>query len=160
MEFSIKSGSPEKQRCGCVVVGVFEQRQLSLAAELLDNAAAGALSDILRRGDMDGKAGTTLLVHNLPGSLCERVLLVGLGKAKAFHAKAYVAAIRLAHVESHCRYGSPNIHQDLAQQGISCCVNTVAKLMKENGIASNVRMSQSTGVSAGTSLLELRRAAP
>ena len=56
MEFSIKSGSPEKQRCGCVVVGVFEQRQLSLAAELLDNAAAGALSDILRRGDMDGKA--------------------------------------------------------------------------------------------------------
>lgn len=96
MEFSIKSGSPEKQRCGCVVVGVFEQRQLSLAAELLDNAAAGALSDILRRGDMDGKAGTTLLVHNLPGSLCERVLLVGLGKAKAFHAKAYVAAIRLA----------------------------------------------------------------
>lgn len=96
MEFSIKSGSPEKQRCGCVVVGVFEQRQLSLAAELLDNAAAGALSDILRRGDMDGKAGTTLLVHNLPGSLCERVLLVGLGRAKAFHAKAYVAAIRLA----------------------------------------------------------------
>jgi leucyl aminopeptidase len=36
VEFSIKSGSPEKQRCGCVVVGVFEQRQLSLAAELLD----------------------------------------------------------------------------------------------------------------------------
>lgn len=81
-EFSIKSGSPESNGVSCVVVGVFEQRQLSLAAELLDNAAAGALSDILRRGDMDGKAGTTLLVHNLPGSLCERVLLVGLGKAR------------------------------------------------------------------------------
>ncbi len=95
MEFSIKSGSPEKQRCGCVVVGVFEHRQLSLPAELLDNASGGVLSDILRRGDMNGKAGTTLLVHNLPGALCERVLLVGLGKAKAFHAKEYAAAIRL-----------------------------------------------------------------
>lgn len=43
-----------------------------------------------------------------------------------------------SHVESHCRYGSPSIHQDLAAQGISCCVNTVAELMKEHGIASIV----------------------
>jgi predicted mannosyl-3-phosphoglycerate phosphatase (HAD superfamily) len=59
--------------------------------------------------------------------------------ASALRRERIVAAIRLAHVESHCRYGSPNIHQDLAQQGISCCVNTVAKLMKEHGIASIVK---------------------
>ena len=47
-------------------------------------------------------------------------------------------AIRLAHVQSHCRYGSPNIHRDLLEQGIACCVNTVAKRMKEHGIASTV----------------------
>ena len=35
MEFSIKSGSPEKQRSACVVVGVFEPRKLTLAAEQL-----------------------------------------------------------------------------------------------------------------------------
>jgi leucyl aminopeptidase len=34
VEFSIKSGSPEKQRSACVVVGVFEPRKLTLAAEL------------------------------------------------------------------------------------------------------------------------------
>ncbi len=49
-----------------------------------------------------------------------------------------VAAIRQAHVESHCRYGSPNIHRDLLDQGLDCCVNTVAKRMKEQGIRSNV----------------------
>ena len=49
-----------------------------------------------------------------------------------------VAAIRLAHVESHCRYGSPNIHRDLLENGMKCCLNTVAKYMKENGIASCV----------------------
>ncbi|MCS2159575.1 MULTISPECIES: hypothetical protein, partial [Enterobacteriaceae] len=36
MEFSVKSGSPEKQRSACIVVGVFEPRRLSPIAEQLD----------------------------------------------------------------------------------------------------------------------------
>ena len=96
MEFSIKSGSPEKQRSACVVVGVFEPRKLTLPAELLDKAAKGYISDIIRRGDMEGKSGTTLLLHNVPGSLCDRVLLVGLGKEKEFREKDYCDAIRTA----------------------------------------------------------------
>ena len=36
MEFSIKSNSPEKQRSGCVIIGVFESRKLTEAAERLD----------------------------------------------------------------------------------------------------------------------------
>ncbi|HMW16942.1 MAG TPA: leucyl aminopeptidase [Accumulibacter sp.] len=96
MEFSIKSGSPEKQRSACVVVGIFEPRKLTLAAELLDNAARNYLSDIIRRGDMEGKTGTTLLLHNVPGTLCDRVLLVGLGKEKEFGDKEYCDAIRCA----------------------------------------------------------------
>lgn len=96
MEFSIKSGSPEKQRCGCVIVGVFENRRLTLSAELLDNASSGQISEIIRRGDMNGKAGTSLLLHRLPGTLSERVLLVGLGKEKEFREKDYLAAIRTA----------------------------------------------------------------
>ncbi|MBN9423110.1 MAG: leucyl aminopeptidase [Candidatus Accumulibacter sp. 66-26] len=96
MEFSIKSGSPEKQRSACVVVGVFEPRKLTLPAELLDNAARNYISDIIRRGDMEGKSGSTLLLHNVPGTLCDRVLLVGLGKEKEFREKEYCDAIRSA----------------------------------------------------------------
>ncbi|MCB1943242.1 MAG: leucyl aminopeptidase, partial [Candidatus Accumulibacter sp.] len=96
MEFSIKSGSPEKQRSACVVVGVFEPRKLTLAAELIDNAARSHLSDIVRRGDMEGKAGSTLLLHNVPGTLCDRVLLVGLGKEKEFGDREYCDAVRSA----------------------------------------------------------------
>ena len=96
MEFSTKSGSPEKQRSACVVVGVFEPRKLTLAAQLLDKASAGHISEILRQGDMTGKAGRTLLLHNVPGTLCDRVLLVGLGKEREFHEKEYGSAIRLA----------------------------------------------------------------
>ena len=89
MEFSTKSGSPEKQRGGSVVVGIFESRKMTLAAELLDKAAQGYISDVLRRGDMDGKAGTTLLLHQVPGTLSDRVLLVGLGKEREFRDKEY-----------------------------------------------------------------------
>lgn len=94
MEFSIKSGSPEKQRSACVVVGVFEGRKLTLSAELLDNASGGQVSEIIRRGDMEGKVGSTLLLHNVPGTLCDRVLLVGLGKEKEFREKEFITAIR------------------------------------------------------------------
>ena len=96
MEFSIKSGSPEKQRSGCVVVGVFENRRLTLSAELLDNASGGQIGEILRRGDMNGKAGTSLLLHNVNGTLSDRILLVGLGKEKEFREKEYCSAIRTA----------------------------------------------------------------
>jgi leucyl aminopeptidase len=96
MEISIKSGSPEKQRGACVVVGVFEHRKPSPAAELIDQAANGYLADILRRGDMDGKQGTSLLLHNVPGIASERVLLVGLGKEREFRDKNYLDAVRAA----------------------------------------------------------------
>ncbi len=96
MEFSIKSGSPEKQRSACVVVGVFEPRKLSASAEVVDHAAAGYLSDIVRRGDMEGKLGATLLLHNVPNTLADRVLLVGLGKEKEFRDKEYRDAIAAA----------------------------------------------------------------
>lgn len=96
MEFSIKSGSPEKQRGACVVVGVFEPRKLAAAAEVIDKASKQFLGDILRRGDMEGKAGTSLLLHNVPGVEADRILLVGLGKEREFHEKEYRSALATA----------------------------------------------------------------
>ncbi len=94
MEFTIKSGSPEKQRSACVVVGVFDNRKLSLSAELIDRASNGYISEIIRRGDMEGKLGSTLLLHNVRGTLADRVLLVGLGKERDFRDKEFRSAIR------------------------------------------------------------------
>ncbi len=87
MEFSIKQGSPEKLKSGCIVVGVFDGGKLSKAAQVLDKAAKHALSNIIKRGDMNGKSATTLLLHKLPGVTAERVLLVGLGKADELNSK-------------------------------------------------------------------------
>ena len=96
MEFSIKSGSPEKQRTGCVVVGVFEGRKLSASAQAIDNASKHYLGEVLRRGDLEGKAGTTLLLHNVRQIPSDRVLLVGLGRERDFHETGYRNAIGAA----------------------------------------------------------------
>ena len=68
MEFSIKSGAPQSARNGCIVVGVFEPRKLSRPGAALDRAAKGYLSTVLRRGDLPGKLGTVLFLHNVPGA--------------------------------------------------------------------------------------------
>jgi len=89
MEFSVKSGSPEKQRSACIVVGVFEPRRLSPVAEQLDKISNGYISSLLRRGDLEGKPGQVLLLHQVPGVLSERVLLVGCGKERELGERQY-----------------------------------------------------------------------
>lgn len=94
MEFSVKSGSPEKQRSACIVVGVFEPRRLSPVAEQLDKISDGYISSLLRRGDLEGKPGQMLLLHHVPGVLSERVLLVGCGKERELGERQYKEIIQ------------------------------------------------------------------
>ena len=72
MEFNVKNGSIEKQRTGCVIVGVYETRRFSESAEELDRLSEGYLSNILRKGDLDGKVGQTLLLHHVPNVPADR----------------------------------------------------------------------------------------
>jgi len=94
MEFSIKTGSAEKQHHNCVIVGVYESHQLSDSAKAIDDLSSGYLSSIIKRGDLDGKAEKTLMLHDVPGVNSERVLLVGLGKQNEFSEKQYAKAVR------------------------------------------------------------------
>lgn len=96
MEFSTKIGAPEKQPTACIVVGVFELRKLSRAAEALDKAAHGQLREVIRSGDMDGKAGSTRMLYRVRGVSAQRILLVGLGKEKGFGERQYRDCARAA----------------------------------------------------------------
>jgi len=92
MEFSVKSGNSDKQRSACIVFGVFESRRLSAPAEQFDQANGGLLSGLIGNGDMEGRAGQTLLLPT-PELPCERVLLVGCGPADKFNDNAYRRAM-------------------------------------------------------------------
>jgi leucyl aminopeptidase len=93
VDFAIKVGTPEKQRGACVVVGIFESRKLTDSAKILDKITQGYIKNILALGDMDGKANTALLLHNVPDTLFKRVLLIGLGKESEFKEKTFLSAV-------------------------------------------------------------------
>ena len=80
MEFVVKSVSPETLKTATLVVAVTEDRTLSDAATKLDTLSGGAITAALKRGDLPGKVGQSLLLHTLPNLKAERVLLVGVGK--------------------------------------------------------------------------------
>jgi len=96
MHHLVKSGNPAKQRTGCVIVGVFDRRALTDPAGALDKASGNALGSALRRGDLDGKSGQTLVLHHVPKLSCDRVLLVGLGRERDFNEAAYRKACAAA----------------------------------------------------------------
>ena len=76
-----------------MVVGVFQEKNLTAAARRLDQASKGALGKAL--SDISGKTGSTLLLRGLPGIAAERVLLVGLGDKDSAE-PAYRDAVRAA----------------------------------------------------------------
>ena len=80
MEFIVKSARPEILKTATLVIAVGEGHKLGETAKAIDKASAGAISALLKRGDLAGKLGQTLLAHNLPNLKAERVLLVGSGK--------------------------------------------------------------------------------
>lgn len=82
MEFTTKSVSMPKQRTACAVVGVFESQRLTPSADALNTTSRGYIVNILKRGDIKGSPGQTLMLHDVPRTACERILLVGLGKEK------------------------------------------------------------------------------
>ena len=94
MEFSIKAGSPEKQKTDCVVVGVFEPRRLSDAAKALDRATKGYLNAILRQGDLGRQARFHAAAAAHSGHPLSGCCWSGLGKQEDFGARQYREAVR------------------------------------------------------------------
>ena len=89
MEYQITSGQAHKQRSNCIVIGVFEDRKLPRETAQLDQAAGGSLSRLLKRSDLTGKLGQSLLLLDLPGVTADRVLLVGCGREKDLDTRQY-----------------------------------------------------------------------
>jgi leucyl aminopeptidase len=89
MELVVKSLAAASVKTATLVVPVGEGRKLGTVAKAIDQASEGAISAVLKRGDLAGKPGQTLLLQGLPGLKAERVLLVGSGKDEALGDRAW-----------------------------------------------------------------------
>ena len=96
MEFFARSGNPARQKTACAVVAVFERGKLSSAAAQIDKTGKGFITRIVRRGDMDGSTGRTMMIDGVRGVSCQRVLLVGCGKLGNYNRRAFRKALATA----------------------------------------------------------------
>lgn len=81
MKFSIKVTQLQKQSKTCLIIGVYEEAKLTPAAKVIDKITNDKLSNLLKKGDFQGKIGQTLPLFHLSDDI-EHILLVGCGKTK------------------------------------------------------------------------------
>src|SRR5215472_14084088 len=62
IDITLEAASPEKIRTAVVVVGAFADGSLPTAARKIDEASKGKLSTVIKRGDLDEKAGSSVLL--------------------------------------------------------------------------------------------------
>ena len=53
--------------------------------------------------------------------------------------EALAEKVAEVHAQMRGRYGSPRVHAELVARGTPCCENTVARVMREAGIAAKTR---------------------
>ena len=93
LNISIKTLPFDNLHSDCIIVGVHEKRKLTESAQQLDKLCSGKISQIAKKGDMDGKTGQTLMVHTANDCGFDRVLLVGCGKNKVLTVKDFRTVI-------------------------------------------------------------------
>ncbi len=89
MEFTATNATPEKSSSACLILGIYEGNKLSPSAAQADKACNGLIKKIIKGGDITGKAGQTLMLHQPQGLNCQRLLLVGCGKESELNDRTY-----------------------------------------------------------------------
>ena len=93
MRFEVKTIKLTDHKTDVAVVAVYADGELSSSARALDKATEGSISAALDNGDINPKAGATLLLPT-DSLTCKRVLLVGCGPKSGFDRKSFREAMR------------------------------------------------------------------
>jgi leucyl aminopeptidase len=96
MEFPVKTGAAASQRTECAILPVFEDGQLRGATREIDTAARGIIKQLVRKGDVSGRLGSTTLIHRTQGTAAARWLLVGCGKHAEYTTRRLTSALTAA----------------------------------------------------------------
>lgn len=96
MDYSIETLALDKQQTDCVIVGLYENQQLTPSALAIDELNQSIITQLIDRGDISGKNAETLLINYLPNSTTKRILLVGLGEKEKLTAKLFRKALSSA----------------------------------------------------------------
>ena len=83
MEIKVIAGDITRTKADAVIVNLFEgMRKLEGNIASIDKALDGAISQLIRQGEIKGKLKEVTLVHSLGKLPASRVVVAGLGKKK------------------------------------------------------------------------------
>ncbi|MDX8405835.1 MAG: leucyl aminopeptidase [Mariprofundus sp.] len=82
IEIYVKAGQADKQRDDAVVVPLLDGRKLTEAGKAMQQVTDSALPKFLRKFDVSGKFGEAKTLYHVPGSLTDRIMLLGCGNEK------------------------------------------------------------------------------
>lgn len=109
MDYSIETLSLDKLQTDCIIIGIYENKQLSPSAVSINHSIGGIITQLIERGDITGKNAETLLINYIPDCTINRILLVGLGEKNNITAKLYrkalasaISTIKSAKITSTC----------------------------------------------------------
>ncbi len=83
MKYSMKVIPPEKLPTTCLIIGIFEDGELTPSAKIIDKVSDGYLTALIKQGIFQGKTSQTLPLFHLANTPFEHLLLVGCGKKSA-----------------------------------------------------------------------------
>lgn len=84
MHYTIKTGISPTQTTDCLILPVWENMALTGAAQTIDQATGGILTNWIKTGDFSGKIAEIGLLYQQASLAASRILLVGCGNPKKF----------------------------------------------------------------------------
>ncbi len=118
MQYFVTTNATISHQTDCIAVAVFDQGMLSPSALDIDKQSDGYINKMIKRGDVSGKTGKTLLLQDVAGILSPRVLLVGCGKQGETSEDDFNSALTaMAQILNEC--GAANATSCLAEININ-----------------------------------------
>jgi len=79
MKITLTATAPDKEKHTGLILGVYENNELTPTAKLIDKLSEGYLTKILAQSGFQGKVGQNLPLFHLRGTAIETLLIVGCG---------------------------------------------------------------------------------
>jgi leucyl aminopeptidase len=96
MEYFTTTSAASRRASGCIIIGVYKRGKLGIAATDVDTASGGALTRLVRRGDISARPGSCTVLTSIAGVRAQRIAVVGLGNVSKFGVTQYRRAIACA----------------------------------------------------------------
>ena len=93
LQFELNRSDVLTADADCIVLGLYADGALAASATAVDAALGGRIKRLVEAGDISGKTGRHVLLHDLDGVHAVRALLIGLGESAKFGVPQYLRAI-------------------------------------------------------------------